>query len=418
MMLLFRLIFESFSFAGDSMRANKLRTFLSLLGITIGIFAIISVFTIIDSLENYIRSNLNALGSNMVYIQKWPWTPPEGENEYPWWKYQNRPFPKLEEAETIVRNSQYSEYAVFLFGFSSTVEFGNSSTEGTEVLATTSDLIETWSLDIDRGRYFTDSEMRSGAPMAVMGSEIVNRLFKEDNPIGKEIKVNGHRMLVIGTYKKQGSSMVGTSMDKRVHIPVMYANNLVDFKTRERGQTINVKANPDANRGEFTAELEGIMRSLHRLKPMEENDFAINEMHTISDRFEPVFKVINIAGWIIGGFSIVVGGFGIANIMFVSVKERTRLIGIQKALGAKKYFILLQFIFEAVFLSLMGGAVGLFLIFIGTSIFNYVSDMTIAMNASNVITGFMISAVIGILSGFFPALIASRLDPVKAMGAV
>ncbi|WP_321287585.1 ABC transporter permease [uncultured Sunxiuqinia sp.] len=418
MMLLFRLIFESFSFAGDSMRANKLRTFLSLLGITIGIFAIISVFTIIDSLENYIRSNLNALGSNMVYIQKWPWTPPEGENEYPWWKYQNRPFPKLEEAETIVRNSQYSEYAVFLFGFSSTVEFGNSSTEGTEVLATTSDLIETWSLDIDRGRYFTDSEMRSGAPMAVVGSEIVNRLFKEDNPIGKEIKVNGHRMLVIGTYKKQGSSMVGTSMDKRVHIPVMYASNLVDFKTRERGQTINVKANPDANRGEFTAELEGIMRSLHRLKPMEENDFAINEMHTISDRFEPVFKVINIAGWIIGGFSIVVGGFGIANIMFVSVKERTRLIGIQKALGAKKYFILLQFIFEAVFLSLMGGAVGLFLIFIGTSIFNYVSDMTIAMNASNVITGFMISAVIGILSGFFPALIASRLDPVKAMGAV
>ena len=418
MMLLFRLIFESFSFAGDSMRANKLRTFLSLLGITIGIFAIISVFTIIDSLENYIRSNLNALGSNMVYIQKWPWTPPEGENEYPWWKYQNRPFPKLEEAETIVRNSQYSEYAVFLFGFSSTVEFGNSSVERTEVLATTSDLIDTWSLDIDRGRYFTDSEMRSGAPMAVVGSEIVNRLFKEDNPIGKEIKVNGHRMLVIGTYKKQGSSMVGTSMDKRVHIPVMYASNLVDFKTRERGQTINVKAKPSANQGEFTAELEGIMRSLHRLKPMEENDFAINEMHTISDRFEPVFKVINVAGWIIGGFSIVVGGFGIANIMFVSVKERTRLIGIQKALGAKKYFILLQFIFEAVFLSLMGGAVGLFLIFIGTSIFSYVSDMTIAMNAGNVVTGFMISAIIGILSGFFPALIASRLDPVKAMGAV
>ncbi|WP_159518407.1 ABC transporter permease [Sunxiuqinia indica] len=418
MMLLFRLIFESFSFAGDSMRANKLRTFLSLLGITIGIFAIISVFTIIDSLENYIRSNLNALGSNMVYIQKWPWTPPEGENEYPWWKYQNRPFPKLEEAETIVRNSQYSEYAVFLFGFSSTVEFGNSSVERTEVLATTSDLIGTWSLDIDRGRYFTDSEMRSGAPMAVVGSEIVKLLFKEDNPVGKEIKVNGHRMLVIGTYKKQGSSMVGTSMDKRVHIPVTYASNLVDFKTRERGQTINVKAKPGASRGEFTAELEGIMRSLHRLKPMEENDFAINEMHTISDRFEPVFKVINVAGWIIGGFSIVVGGFGIANIMFVSVKERTRLIGIQKALGAKKYFILLQFIFEAVFLSLMGGAVGLFLIFIGTSIFSYVSDMTIAMNAGNVITGFMISAVIGVLSGFFPALIASRLDPVKAMGAV
>jgi putative ABC transport system permease protein len=417
-MLLLRLIFESFSFAGDSLRANKLRTFLSLLGITIGIFAIISVFTVIDSLENYIRTNLNSLGNNMVYIQKWPWTPPEGETEYPWWKYLNRPVPEIEEADEIVRRSQYAANAVFFFGFNTTIQHENSKAENTEVLATTYDLIDTWSLEIERGRYFTESETHSGAAMALVGNELVQRLFEGGDPVGKEIKIHGHRVLVIGTYQKQGTDMFGTSMDKRVHVPVNFAANLVDFKNRERGQTINVKSKPNAGREEFIAELEGIMRSLRRLKPMEENDFAINEVSAISSRFDAFFVVFNMAGWIIGGFSILVGGFGIANIMFVSVKERTRIIGIQKSLGAKRYFILLQFIFESVILSLMGGAVGLFLIFLGTGIVSLGSDLTIAMSMGNIITGLMISGVIGVISGFMPALSAARLDPVTAMNAV
>lgn len=417
-MLLLRLIFESFSFASDSLRANKLRTFLSLLGITIGIFAIISVFTVIDSLEHYIRDNLNALGNNMVYIQKWPWTPPEGETEYPWWKYLNRPVPEMDEADEISRRSQYTENAVFFFGFNATVQYENNTAENTEVLATSHDLIDTWSLNIDRGRYFTESESHSGAAMVVVGSELVDRLFKGENPVGKEIKIMGHRLLVIGTYKKQGTDMFGTSMDKRIHMPVMYAASMVDFKNRDRGQTINVKAKPNAGRDEFIAELEGIMRSIHRLNPMEENDFAINEVSAISNRFDSFFVVFNLAGWVIGGFSIVVGGFGIANIMFVSVKERTRIIGIQKALGAKKYFILLQFIFESIILSLMGGVVGLFLIFLGTGIVSSVSDLTIAMSMGNIILGLMISGVIGVLSGFLPALSAARLDPVDAMNTV
>ncbi|HKJ42271.1 MAG TPA: ABC transporter permease [Sunxiuqinia sp.] len=413
-----RLILESFAFAADSLRSNKLRTFLSLLGITIGIFAIISVFTVIDSLENYIRSNLNSLGNNMVYIQKWPWTPPEGEKEYPWWKYLNRPFPKIEEEEVINRQSQYAANAVFFFGMNTTIHFENNSAENTQVLATTHDLIDTWNLTVDRGRYFTDAEMENGTPLALVGSELVTRLFGGQNPIGKEIKIMGHRIRVIGTYKKQGTDMFGTSMDKRVHISVSFAANLVDFKNRDRGQTINVKAKPNVGRANFVAELEGIMRTLHRLKPMEENDFAINEVTAISGRFDAFFKVFNLAGWIIGGFSILVGGFGIANIMFVSVKERTHIIGIQKSLGAKKYFILVQFIFESVVLSVMGGIVGLFLIFSGTVIFNSISDMSIHMNLSNIVMGIMISGVIGILSGFLPALSASRLDPVTAINTV
>ncbi len=417
-MLLTRLILESFSFAYNSLQGNKLRTFLSLLGITIGIFAIISVFTVIDSLENYIRNSLNSLGSNMVYIQKWPWAPPEGESEYPWWKYLNRPEPNIEETEELIRRSRNIQDAVFFFGFNRTVQYENSKAENTEVLATTHELINTWSLEIEKGRYFTESESNSGASLAIIGSELASKLFDQNDPIGKMIKMQGHRFQIIGVYTKKGTDMFGTSMDKRVHIPVVYAMNMVDVRDRDQGQTINVKAKPDADRDEFVAELEGIMRTLHRLKPMEENDFAINEVSLISNRFDIFFKVFNLAGWIIGGFSILVGGFGIANIMFVSVKERTKIIGIQKAIGAKKYFILLQFIFEAMVLSLLGGVIGLILVFIGTAIFSAASSMSISLTLSNVILGLTISGVIGILAGFIPALSASRLDPVEAMNSV
>jgi putative ABC transport system permease protein len=417
-MLLTRLILESFSFAFNSLRANKLRTFLSLLGITIGIFAIISVFTVIDSLEQYIRNSLNSLGSNMVYIQKWPWAPPEGESEYPWWKYLNRPSPKIEESEEIMRRARTVENAVFFYGFNRTVQFETSKAENTEVLATTHELIDTWNLEIERGRYFTEAESNSGANIAIIGNELAAKLFGQIDPVGKVIKIQGRKFLVIGVYTKQGTDMFGTSMDKRVHIPVVYAMSMVDVRDRDQGQTINVKAKPDADRDEFIAELEGIMRTLHRLKPMEENDFAINEVSLISTRFDAFFKIFNLAGWIIGGFSILVGGFGIANIMFVSVKERTKIIGIQKAIGAKKYFILLQFIFEAVVLSLLGGIIGLFLIFAGTLIFNYVSGMAINLTVANIVLGLTISGVIGVVAGFVPALSASRLDPVEAMNAV
>lgn len=417
-MLIVRLVIESFSFAFGSLRGNKLRTFLSLLGITIGIFAIISVFTVIDSLENYIRNSLNSLGSNMVYIQKWPWAPPEGESEYPWWKYLNRPVPNMEEAEELTRKAKNIDAAVYFFGFNRTVQYENSKAENTEVLATSHELVKTWNLEIEKGRYFTESESNSGVNTALLGNEIATRLFDQVNPVGKTIKMQGHKFLVIGVYTKQGTDMFGTSMDKRVHIPVVYAMNMVDFRDRDQGQTINVKAKPNADRDEFMAELEGIMRSIHRLKPMEENDFAINEVSVISTRFDAFFKVFNMAGWIIGGFSILVGGFGIANIMFVSVKERTKIIGIQKAIGAKKYFILLQFIFEAVVLSLLGGVIGLILIFAGTLIFSYAADMSLSLTMANIILGLTISGVIGVLAGFIPALSASRLDPVEAMNAV
>ena len=197
--------------------------------------------------------------------------------------------------------------------------------------------------------------MRSGAPVALIGSEIADQLFVNVNPLGKTIKIQGQKFRIIGVYTKTGQDMFGTSMDKNIHISAVKSFYMVDVRNQDRGQTISVKAEPNVDNDQFTAELEGVMRSIRRLKPMEENDFALNEVSIISNQFDQFFVVFNMAGWIIGGFSIFVGGFGIANIMFVSVKERTRIIGIQKSLGAKRYFILLQFIFEAIVLSVIGG---------------------------------------------------------------
>ena len=417
-MLLIRLIFESFASAINSLRANRLRTFLSLLGITIGIFAIISVFTVIDSLESTIRESLNGLGNNMVYVQKWPWAPPEGETEFPWWRYMNRPVPELEEADEILRRGNSVANTAFLFGFSRTAQSGSDNIDNVTIMATSHGLLDVWNLKVEKGRYFTEGEMRSGSPVTVIGAEIAEKLFSNMNPVGRSMKIQGYKFLVIGVYEKKGQDAFGNSMDKNIHISAMKSFYMIDVKNRDRGQTICVKAKPNIDSDKFKAELEGIMRTLRRLKPMEDNDFALNEVSIVASQFDQLFAVFNVAGAIIGGFSIIVGGFGIANIMFVSVKERTKIIGIQKSLGAKKYFILLQFIFEAIVLSVIGGIVGLFLIFLGTLIVSYASEFTIVLTAGNIIKGLMISSVIGFIAGLMPARSAAKLDPVEAINSV
>lgn len=417
-MLLIRLIFESFALAFGSLKANKLRTVLSLLGITVGIFAIISVFTVIDSMERYIRDSLNSLGNNMIFIQKWPWAPPEGETEYPWWRYLNRPSPELEETEEILRRGRTVDNAAFFFGFSKTIQAGSDKIENATILSTTYGLMDVWNLKVDRGRYFTEMEMNSGTPVALIGADIADKLFPDQNPLNRTIKIQGNKFRIIGTYERKGQDAFGTSMDKYVHISAIKSFYIIDVRNRDMRQSICVKGKLDVDSDKFKAELEGIMRTLHRLKPMEENDFALNEVNLLSKGLEQLFKVINFAGAIIGGFSIIVGGFGIANIMFVSVKERTKIIGIQKSLGAKRYFIMLQFIFEAIVLSVIGGIVGLLLIFIGTVIVSNATEFNIVLTAGNIITGLMISSIIGFIAGLMPARSAARLDPVIAINSL
>lgn len=407
-----RLLRESYLFALSAIVVNKVRTILSLLGITIGIFSIISVFTVFDSIERTLRDSINSLGSNVLFIQKWPWA---FGGDYPWWKYMKRPEPSMADLGEIERRSLASEASTYIIGMNRTVKFAGYALDNASVVGISHDYNLVNSIEFSDGRYFTAEESAGGRPVAIIGDDIVKELFPSSEPLGKRIKVFGQQIEVIGLLKREGEKSFNNSPDNQVLIPVNFVRNFIDLKRDDIGASIMVRAKPLVPNDELADELTGIMRSVHKLKPGVEDDFSINETSVISKGFDQLFNVVAIVGWIIGGFSLLVGGFGIANIMFVSVKERTAQIGIQKSMGAKNYFILQQFLFEAVFLSIFGGIVGLFIIFILTLVVSAFSDIELILTFGNIALGVSVSAIIGLVSGFIPAWSASRLDPVEAM---
>jgi len=414
--ILLRTIRDSVYFAFSSLVTNKLRTFLSLLGITIGIFCIISVMTVIDSLERTIRDNVSSLGNNTVYVQKWPWT---FGPEYPWWKYMNRPVPSLREYKYISENANAASHCAFIASTSRTAEYGNISFPDAIVIVTTPEYENIRSLELAKGRYFSTAEMHSGRPAGIIGAELADKLFLGTDPLGKTIKIGGHKVQVIGVVKREGEDMFNNNHDESIILDMNFGKTIFDVKSESMNPFIMVSAKEGVSIDELQAELQALMRNLRRLKPMEEDDFALNRASMISQGLDSIFSMIDLAGIIIGGFAILVGGFGIANIMFVSVRERTRIIGIQKAIGAKQYLILIQFLSEAVVLSVLGGLLGLFLVFLATlAAGGAIESIQFRMSAGNIITGFLISFFIGIISGFAPARSAARLDPVNAMNKV
>lgn len=413
MVLVFRLIGESFRFAWDALRQNKLRTSLSLLGITIGIFIIIAVFTGVDTMRNKIQASVDKLGSNTLFVQKWPWL--FGDN-YPWWKYVNRPEPSYRDYLSLKERMESAQGVCFEISASSrTIKYRNNSVEGATLNAATQEYDRTWNLEFQAGRYFTENEGRSGSPVCIMGAEIAEGLFGSDDPIGKQIKLMGRRVTVVGVFKKEGEDMMGMSQDKNVLIPMNFAKGIFDINNERYNPQITVRGKESIGLEEVESELKGQMRAVRRISPGQEDDFSLNKTTMLSNQLDIMFSAINIGGWVIGGFSILVGGFGIANIMFVSVKERTNIIGIQKSLGAKNYFILLQFIFESVVLCLMGGLCGLALVYLLTVVITNLADLEVILYMSNIVLGIGVSVIIGIISGFWPAYAASRLDPVEAI---
>ncbi len=411
--MVFTLLKESIVFAWGALIANKLRTFLSLLGITIGIFAIITVFTIVDSLERNIRGSVQSLGDNVVFVMKWPWT---FGPDYPWWKYMNRPVPEYSELAEVERKAKSIEAVGFRIGARKILKHNNNTIENGLVSGWSYGYGKVKAFDIVEGRYFREDEAEGGYNVVLLGYTLADGLFPNNEfPIGKTIKVAGRNCKVIGLFKKEGESMLGNSMDNQAVVPYNFARLFMDVKSENSDPFIAAKAKPGVTNDQLKDELIGIMRSIRGLKPLADDDFALNETNLLSKNFDGLFDIVGIAGAIIGGFSILVGGFGIANIMFVSARERTNLIGIQKSLGAKNYFILAQFLFEAVFLSLIGGIIGLLLIYALTFAADGVIDMEITLTRSNIILGLTISVLIGIISGFIPAYGASQLDPVEAI---
>lgn len=412
-MIYLRLVLESFRFAVQALRANPLRTILSLLGVTVGIFAIISVFTIVDSLERSIRSSMSFVGKEVIYVQKWPWS---FEGNYPWWKYFKRPEPTLREFKMLEKRLKNDDgVAIFWSKGGITLKNRGNSISGVMAQGVSYEFDKVSDVPLGEGRYFTPQEAETGRNVAIIGAEVADDLFFGQNALGQEIKLRGVRFKIVGLMERQGENMLGIpGNDKNMLIP--YGAFMRLFPTGPNGiePAIAVKGQPqDVGMQDLEYEIKGIMRSLRSLKPRDDDNFALNRSELLADAITGLFQVIGMAGWIIGGFSILVGGFGIANIMFVSVKERTNIIGIQKSLGAKNFFILFQFLFEAIFLSLIGGGIGIALVLLITLIPQ--SSLEIILTLKNVLVGLSVSVVIGLVSGIIPAVLASNLDPVIAI---
>jgi putative ABC transport system permease protein len=414
-MVIIRLIWESLLMAVQSVVVNRLRAMLSLLGITIGIFAIIAVFTIVDSLETNIREGVNSLGNDVIYVEKWPWGPDE-RGEFPWWKYMNRPLASFDEYEFLKEKSHYARHVCFLSAVGRRIEYKNNNVEGATIFGVTEGFQDIRSFELERGRYFSPVESNAGRNVVVIGSKIASDLFEGADPVGKNLDLMGRKLQVIGVLEKEGRGTFDAFiLDEVAILPLEYYRGFIDIKRDMANPQIWVQAKRRVSVEELTFEVTQLMRSYRRVKPSEEDNFALNQTSIINNQLDRFFAVLKIAGLFIGIFSIIVGGFGIANIMFVSVKERTNIIGIQKALGAKRYFIMFQFLFESIMLSIAGGIIGLLIVFIGASIITMSGDFTVTLTMENIVLGIGISSIIGLISGIFPAWQGARMDPVVAI---
>ncbi|WP_422360072.1 ABC transporter permease [Reichenbachiella sp.] len=394
---------------------NMMRTVLSFLGVTIGIFAIISVFTLVDSLQRNINNSLNFLGADNIILEKWPYQ--FGGKFYPWWKYYQRPNPDYEEFKYLQANLvNHDGIAIYAYKSNITAKQGSSSSSGLNMIGVSYGYKDINDLQLQAGRYFSIQETENASNVALIGQRSASELFPFQSALGKEVKVKGTKFRVIGVIEEEGEALLDTpSNDDNILIPYKTLSKFyLVSKHKGLGSSINIKGMADdPGQERLEGELTGLVRKKRGLKPKEDNSFAMNRPEAFATFLSQIFGVLNVAGWIIGSFSILVGGFGIANIMFVSVRERTNIIGIQKSLGAKNNFILYQFLFESIFLSLFGGMFGIFLVYLLT--FLDLGSLELIMNLKNIAIGLSVSVVIGVISGIVPAGMAAKMDPVIAI---
>ncbi len=408
-------IVNAFSLSNSFLKSNKLRSALSVLGIAIGIFCIVAVLTFASSMKRNVRANLETLGMNVIFIEKWPWG--FGGGEYKWWDYLNRPNPGLRDYKLI--QQRFSPEIIRDIGFESgtsglTVKYGKISTTKSRVLGITANYAQMNGLNLSKGRMFNEQEEKSGKNLAVIGSDLAMELFSDENPIGKSLKIKGLKTTIIGVLEKQGS-MMNRQADKGILVPISYMRNFSGIGSGRGSSRIIVRGFENRPPKELEAEVTRLMRGIRMLKPTEKDNFALNKMTLFSSQLDSTFVMLDVVAWILGLFSLIVGMFGIANIMFVSVKERTPIIGVQKALGAKNRFILVQFLYESVVLSLIGGLAGIILVWITSIAVSNAADFPVYFTINNFMTGISLSMMTGILAGIIPAIRASKLDPVEAI---
>lgn len=415
MWLTIKLVYESFLFALSALRENLLRTVLSLLGVTIGIFAIIGVLTMVDAIEKGIRQSLAFMGDKVIYVDVFPWN--FTDRDYPWWKYFQRPNPTYNEFKFLERNlSEASAVAVFAVRGNNTVKFRNSSLSGVNMLGVSQQYNQASKVEVEQGRYFNAQENERGRNVVILGHTVAKELFGDADPVGQQVTLRGNKFSVIGIMKRQGTTLLNTpSTDNVCMIPYTAMTKLFSSGRRRglRPQIMLKGYDNDSDLVLLENEARGLLRAYRGLKPREDDNFALNRPEAFAVLLDSIITVMTSAGWFISIFSMLVGGFGIANIMFVSVKERTNLIGIQKSLGAKNFFILFQFLYEAVLLCVIGGIAGLLLV----SLLSLLSteSFEISLSMSRITLGLVLASVIGIISGIVPAIVAARMDPVVAI---
>ena len=410
-----QIITTSVTQAWQELRVNKLRTFLSLLGITIGIFCIIAVLTVLDSMKNNIRTEMASLGSDVLYINRWPWMDEGGE--YKWWEYWRRPSMSPTEVKAVEDQVPDASFATLCLPINNTtVKHADLDVSGLTGYGVMNNFDKIQNIEIAAGRYLSASELDGGSNTVVLGGEVYNTLFPTGlNALGSGVTFFGKKFTVVGVMKKVGKNMAGFDFDNAVIFPYYAVTSYADTRSFNYDPLMLIKARNGVNVDELKYEVEGVLRRVRKVRPGQANDFAINQLSQVSERLDAVFVTIDVIAIVIGGFSLIVGAFGIANIMFVTVKERTKIIGLKKAIGARSRSILMEFLVEAITLCIMGGIIGIVIVLLLSLALTYGADFTVTLSFKNFLLGIGISAVVGVLAGFIPARSASRLDPVVAI---
>jgi putative ABC transport system permease protein len=404
------IVWNSFKMALSEFRSNKLRTFLSLFGITVGIFCIIGVLATVDSLQRNVQNDIKSLGSNTIYIDKWDYS-----GTMPWWKLINRPVPKYEEIKMLKQRSELTKNVAFNISNTTKIEWNDEAVTGVNIYGITEDFSNIQKLDIQEGRYFQPSDYDNASNMAVIGYSIAEKLFlKAEKSVGQEITLYGKKAVVAGLLKKQGKSMMGGwDYDESVLLDYRFMKSLVNEKYAQPVIILQGKDNVPMKM--LRDDVQGAMRSIRKINPSQTDDFTLNDIESFGEMLASLFSGVNMGGWFIAGLSLIVGMFGVANIMFVTVRERTNQIGLKKAIGAKRSSIMTEFLLESAFLCILGGAIGLLLVFILTKLISPAIGFPVTISFKIFSTAISICIVTGILAGIIPAFIAARMDPVVAI---
>lgn len=410
------IIGTSITQAFSELRGNRLRTTLSLMGIAIGIFCIVAVLAVLNSMEGKIRENVSSLGSDVLYINRKPWIPEEGE--FKWWEYlQRRPL-TLREMRAVQQNVPGAGIVTICYPKGNIeLKTGDQELKGVVVYAVMPGFDRIQNVEMGNGRYLSGAELEAGSSNVVIGNEVYESLFGTREAVGKTIHMAGRAFSIAGVMKKEGQNMAGFNFDNAVVVSFATASALFDTHSLDwnNDPIMMVKAKPGVSIDELKDEVTGTLRTMRKVRPGAKPDFSVNQLSQVTETLTTMFATVNVIGGVIGGFSLLVGAFGIANIMFVTVRERTKVIGLKKAIGARRSVILTEFLIEAITLCIIGGAVGIFLVFLMGLGLTYGAEFPVSLSVKNIVFGVSISAIVGTIAGIIPAITASRLDPVVAI---